>query len=142
VKSVQYVFHHVVIKIRQLFLRPAACLTSTLLETGVSANDCKCSRNQRLNVLFEVRRIEFNKIIILYLLGNRPELVPQYFEASLRDLGLDYMDLYLMHTPFAFEHVPGDLHPKNPDGTIRADHSTDLLGVWRVSKTVLTFFKL
>jgi hypothetical protein len=27
-------FYHVVIKIRQLFLRPAACLTSTLLETG------------------------------------------------------------------------------------------------------------
>jgi hypothetical protein len=29
--SVQHVFHHVVIKIRQLLLRPAACLTSTLL---------------------------------------------------------------------------------------------------------------
>jgi hypothetical protein len=43
-------FHDVVIKIRQLFLRPAACLTSTLLETGVGANDCKCSQDQRLNV--------------------------------------------------------------------------------------------
>jgi hypothetical protein len=42
VGSVQHVFHHVVIKIRQLFLRPAACLTSILLETGVGANDCKC----------------------------------------------------------------------------------------------------
>jgi hypothetical protein len=30
----QHVFHHVVI--RQLFLRAAACLTSTLLETGVT----------------------------------------------------------------------------------------------------------
>jgi hypothetical protein len=30
---VQHVFHHVVIKIWQLFLRPAACLTSTLLKT-------------------------------------------------------------------------------------------------------------
>jgi hypothetical protein len=38
VVSVQHVFHHVVIKIRQLFLQPAACLTSTLLETGVTAN--------------------------------------------------------------------------------------------------------
>jgi hypothetical protein len=38
-----------VIKIRQLFLRPAACLISTLLETGVSANDCKYSRDQQLN---------------------------------------------------------------------------------------------
>jgi hypothetical protein len=28
-------FHHVVIKIRHLFLRPAVCLTSTLLQSGV-----------------------------------------------------------------------------------------------------------
>jgi hypothetical protein len=48
--SVQHVFHHVVIKIRQLFLRPATCLMSTLLETGVGANDYKCNRDQRLNV--------------------------------------------------------------------------------------------
>jgi CRISPR-associated Cas5-like protein len=37
--------------IRQLFLRPAACLTSTLFETGVDVNDCKCSRDQRLSLL-------------------------------------------------------------------------------------------
>jgi hypothetical protein len=56
VASVQHVFHHVAIKIRQLFLRLAACLTSTLLETGVGADDCKCSRDQRLNVPSEARR--------------------------------------------------------------------------------------
>jgi hypothetical protein len=49
-------FHRVVIKIRHLYLRPAACLTSTLLETGLDANDCKCSRDQQLNVLSEARR--------------------------------------------------------------------------------------
>jgi hypothetical protein len=38
--------YHVVIKIRQLFLQPAAFFTSTLLETGVGANDCKCSRDR------------------------------------------------------------------------------------------------
>jgi hypothetical protein len=38
------------------FLRPAACLTSTLLETGVDANDCKYNRDQELNVLSEVRK--------------------------------------------------------------------------------------
>jgi hypothetical protein len=31
-------------------------LTSTLLKTGVGANDCKCSRDQRLNVPSEARR--------------------------------------------------------------------------------------
>jgi hypothetical protein len=49
------IFNHVVIKIRQLFIRPAAYLTSTPLETGVDANDCKC-RGQRLNVSSEARR--------------------------------------------------------------------------------------
>jgi hypothetical protein len=47
-------FHHVVI--RHLFLRPAVCLTSTLLETGVDTNDCKCSRDQHFNVPSEARR--------------------------------------------------------------------------------------
>jgi hypothetical protein len=44
-------FHRVAIKIRQLFLRPAACLTSSLLENGVDANGCKCSRDQQFNGL-------------------------------------------------------------------------------------------
>ncbi|XP_068619098.1 aldo-keto reductase family 1 member A1-like [Battus philenor] len=63
--------------------------------------------------------------------GNRPESVEKYFNASLQDLGLDYLDLYLMHTPFAFEDVPGDLHPKNPDGSMKVDLTTDLIGVWK-----------
>lgn len=65
--------------------------------------------------------------------GNRPELVQEYFDASLRDLNLDYVDLYLIHTPFAFVHVPGDLHPKNPDGSMKVDHSTNLLELWKVN---------
>jgi hypothetical protein len=39
------IFFHLVIKIRQLFLRPAAFLTSTLFETRLGANDCKCSQD-------------------------------------------------------------------------------------------------
>lgn len=66
--------------------------------------------------------------------GNRPELVQEYFDISLRNLNLEYMDLYLIHTPFAFEYVPDDLHPKNPDGSMRMDHSTNLLEIW---KTIL-----
>ncbi|XP_061384436.1 aldo-keto reductase family 1 member A1-like [Danaus plexippus] len=63
--------------------------------------------------------------------GNRPDLVEQYFEGSRQDLGLDYIDLYLLHTPFGFKHVPGDLHPKNPDGSMMVDHTTDLIAVWK-----------
>src|ERR1700727_1985421 len=38
--------------------------------------------------------------------NHRPERVEPAFEASLERLGLNYLDLYLIHTPFAFQ--PGD----------------------------------
>ena len=38
--------------------------------------------------------------------NHRPERVEPAFEASLERLGLGYLDLYLIHTPFAFQ--PGD----------------------------------
>jgi hypothetical protein len=49
-------FHHVMIKIQQLFLRLVAGLTSTLFEAAVGTNDCKHSRDQRLNVPSKARR--------------------------------------------------------------------------------------
>jgi hypothetical protein len=52
---VQHVFHYVVIKNRQLFLR-TTCLTSTFLETGMGANDCKCSQDQQLKMPSEAQR--------------------------------------------------------------------------------------
>lgn len=66
--------------------------------------------------------------------GMHPHLVQEYFDASLNDLALDYVDLYLIHVPFAFEHVPGDLHPANPDGSMKVDLTTNLDEVW---KTIL-----
>ena len=38
--------------------------------------------------------------------NHRPARVEPAFEASLDRLGLKYLDLYLIHTPFAFQ--PGD----------------------------------
>jgi hypothetical protein len=43
--SVQCVFHHDRIKIRQLFLRPVACLSSTLLRNVVGINHCEYTRD-------------------------------------------------------------------------------------------------
>ena len=42
----------------------------------------------------------------LWNTNHRPERVEPAFEASLDRLGLNYLDLYLIHTPFAFQ--PGD----------------------------------
>jgi hypothetical protein len=48
-----YNMHNIVEK---QFLRPAACLTLTLLENGVGKMTAKCSRYQRLNVPSEAQR--------------------------------------------------------------------------------------
>jgi hypothetical protein len=61
-------FHHVVIKIRQLL--HAACLTSTFLDTGMNANDCKCSRDQKLNVLSEARRNSRYQFMVTYTMTD------------------------------------------------------------------------
>ena len=52
--------------------------------------------------------------------NHRPERVKPAFEASLDRLGLNYLDLYLIHTPFAFQ--PGDKQdPRDQNGNILYD---------------------
>jgi hypothetical protein len=55
-ESVQHVFYHVVIKIRQLYLRPAASLTPNLRKTGVGANDCNCNRDKNEKVPINIHK--------------------------------------------------------------------------------------
>lgn len=66
----------------------------------------------------------------LWNTNHRPELVEAAFQASLDRLQLDYLDLYLIHTPFAFQ--PGDdQDPRDENGNVIYDHSVTLLDTWR-----------
>jgi alcohol dehydrogenase (NADP+) len=61
--------------------------------------------------------------------NHRPERVEPAFEASLGRLGLEYLDLYLIHTPFAFQ--PGDNpDPRDQSGNVIYDHDVTLLDTW------------
>lgn len=64
--------------------------------------------------------------------GNRPEGVAKFLKRSLENLQVSYLDLYLVHTPFAFQDIEGDLHPMK-DGKIDFDPTNDHVAVWKVS---------
>ena len=65
----------------------------------------------------------------LWNTNHRPERVKPAFEASLKKLQLDYLDLYLIHTPFAFQ--PGDVQdPRDSKGNVIYDKGVTLLETW------------
>ncbi|XP_011685682.1 PREDICTED: 1,5-anhydro-D-fructose reductase [Wasmannia auropunctata] len=63
--------------------------------------------------------------------GNRPEGVEKWIERSLSNLQLDYVDLYLVHTPFAFQDAGEEFHPVDEKGEFKIDITTDHLQIWR-----------
>ncbi|XP_057338358.1 dihydrodiol dehydrogenase 3 [Microplitis mediator] len=79
----------------------------------------------------KVKREELFIVTKLPPTGNRPGGVEKWIKKSLNDLQLDYLDLYLIHTPFTFEEVGDDLHPKDENGKIKIDTCTDHTAVWK-----------
>ena len=69
----------------------------------------------------------------------RPSDVAQVFELSLNDLGLDYIDMYLIHMPFSLQRTPDYQIATNENGSVIVDYTTDLIGVWKVSYLVHIF---
>ena len=68
--------------------------------------------------------------------NHRPERVEAAFEASLDRLGLKDLDLYLIHTPFAFQ--PGDNQdPRDKDGKVLYDRDVTLLDTWKAMETLV-----
>ncbi len=66
----------------------------------------------------------------LWNTNHRPERIEAAFEASLKNLQLDYLDLYLIHTPFAFR--PGtEQDPRDENGNVIYDQSVSLLDTWK-----------
>lgn len=72
----------------------------------------------------------------LWNTNHRPKRVEPAFDASLDRLKLNYLDLYLIHTPFAFQ--PGDEQdPRDQNGYVLYDRDVTLLDTWRAMENLV-----
>ena len=68
--------------------------------------------------------------------NHRPERVEPAFQGSLDRLGLKCLDLYLIHTPFAFQ--PGDEQdPRDQSGNVIYDQGVTLLDTWKAMESLV-----
>jgi len=130
-------------------LIPDTALTRTAtkdaLDAGFRHFDCaeryrnECEVGEALQVGLAAAGMAREDIFITTKLWNsnhRPERVEPAFEASLDRLKLRYLDLYLIHTPFAFQ--PGDdQDPRDQDGNILYDNGVTLLDTWRAMESLV-----
>jgi alcohol dehydrogenase (NADP+) len=76
----------------------------------------------------------------LWNTNHRPERVEPAFEASLNRLQLNYLDLYLIHTPFAFQ--PGeDQDPRDENGNVIYDNEVTLYDTWKAMERLVDLGK-
>ena len=125
----------------------AATISATrdALEAGFRHFDCaERYRNERevgeaLQSGLAIGGIARDDIFVTTKLWNtnhRPERVEPAFEASLDRLGVNYLDLYLIHTPYAFQ--PGDEQdPRGQNGDVLYDRGVTLLETWRAMESLV-----
>lgn len=63
--------------------------------------------------------------------------VEKALELSLKNLGLDYIDMYLIHVPFGMQRTTDFQMLQDKNGTFEIDFSTNHFAIWRVSHLVL-----
>ena len=126
---------------------PAVTISATrgALEAGFRHFDCaERYRNERevgdaLQAGLAAQGLAREDIFVTTKLWNtnhRPERVEPAFNASLDRLKLTYLDLYLIHTPFAFQ--PGDNQdPRDQNGNILYDTGVMLLDTWRALESLV-----
>ncbi len=94
---------------------------------------------EAMQEVFKEGKIKREDVVVVTKLWNnnhRPERVKPAFEASLKKLRLDFIDLYLIHTPFAFQ--PGEEQdPRDANGKVIYDKAATLLDTWRALEALV-----
>jgi len=119
--------------------------TGDALDAGFRHFDCaERYRNERevgvaLQARLEAGNLTRQDIFITTKLWNtnhRPERVEPAFIGSLDRLSISFLDLYLIHTPFAFQ--PGDEQdPRDQNGNTIYDPGVTLLETWKAMEDLV-----
>ena len=112
--------------------------SKTALEVGFRHLDCaerygnEEAVGDAIREAFEAGTLQREELFVTTKLWNpnhRPERVRPAFDASRRRLQVDYVDCYLIHTPFAFR--PGDdQDPRDDNGQVIYDTEVTLADTW------------
>lgn len=119
--------------------------TKAALGVGFRQFDCaERYRNEEhvgaaMRAVFSEGKVKREEVFVgtkLWNNNHRPERVKPAFEASLKRLQLDYVDLYSIHTPFAFK--PGDEQdPRDANGKVIYDDATKLTDTWKALESLV-----
>jgi diketogulonate reductase-like aldo/keto reductase len=119
--------------------------TKTALEVGFRHFDCaERYRNEEaigeaMQDVFRAGAIRREDVFVTTKLWNsnhRPERVKPAFDGSRRRLQIDYVDCYIIHTPFAFQ--PGDEQdPRDARGQVIYDSGVTLVDTWRALESLV-----
>jgi diketogulonate reductase-like aldo/keto reductase len=115
------------------------------LETGFRHFDCaeRYRNEDKIGVAFQevlaagkVRREDLFVTTKLWNTNHRPERVQPALEASCQRLHVDYIDCYIIHTPFAFQ--PGDNQdPRDEQGHVLYDTGVTLIETWQAMERLV-----
>ncbi|MFG0542860.1 aldo/keto reductase [Pseudomonas sp. YQ_5] len=115
------------------------------LETGFRHFDCAERYRNETQIgdafaqVFSAGSISREEVFITTKLWNtnhRPERVRPAFEASCQRLQVDYIDCYLIHTPFAFQ-AGDDQDPRDVFGHVLYDADVQLMDTWRALESLV-----
>lgn len=121
-------------------------VTYAISEAGYRRIDCAAiygnepevgvALNKAFNIDKLVKREDLWVTSKLWCTKHHPDDVEAACRKTLEDLKLDYLDLYLIHWPVAFERNR-DNFPRNEQGEMAIDHSITYLQTWKAMEKLV-----